>query len=408
MGEKKSDLKCEKIGDAFTVTVPVKGGDSVFLFENVTVARGEVEASVTVGFGEDSFMQHLSVRSTQSREAFLRQLDKCFGADKRWPLKLSAVTSAFVTEWRRCASDGIVCVADIVASRPSFLLYPYLEEGSANLIFSLGGVGKTYLAFRMAVSVASGFPMFGHAPTRKAGVLFLDWENSDKTCHDRMTQIAPHVEGGMEALKKCFYLDTKGVPLFEMTETIRSYVKDNDIGLVIIDSVAAACGGAPEDAVTASRYFAALRSIGVTSLSIAHESKAAGGNYAFGSIFFTNFSRNVFHIKAADGQKGPVRKLTLTHKKFNNGPLVNDLTFTMSTGLTGAEFALAEPDKKETIPEKVVRILREAGCDMKPVEIADSEALGVESVKNAITVLHDAGSISKGSKRGYWKFNRRE
>ena len=65
----------------------------------------------------------------------------------------------------------------------------------ANLLFSKGGIGKTFLALRMALSVATGEELFGFKPTKITRVLFLDLENSDKTFKDRLTELAQYVPG---------------------------------------------------------------------------------------------------------------------------------------------------------------------------------------------------------------------
>jgi len=61
---------------------------------------------------------------------------------------------------------------------------------------------------------------------------------------------------------------------------------------VILDSVAFACEGPPEAAETAAAYYWALRLLGVGSTSIAHITKAEGGDQKpFGSAFWHNGAR---------------------------------------------------------------------------------------------------------------------
>lgn len=399
-------------GDVFTVKGTLTDGSISFVFEDVVAARGDIEAIVTARFKHKEetpieITQRLSAFSNTSRESFSRLLDKCFGHGLKWHLIVSYAVTAFRKKYRQTASDGIVKAPDIVSERPSFLLEPYLEAGSANLLFSKGGIGKTFFALRLAMSVVTGEPLFGFKPSKPCRILFLDWENSDKTYKDRLIEVAKHIPGGMEALEKCYYKDTKGLPLTEMAESLTEFVKENEIGLLIIDSAAPACGGAPEEAVTATRFFAALRQIGVTSLTIAHESKVDKGDYAFGSVFFTNLARNIFNLKSLDDQQGTTRHLLLTHKKFNNGPLQKPLTFIMHMGSLGVEFAVVATVAKRSAAEKVVSCLRENG-DMGATEIGELELISRSAVNKALAELVGSGAVmsaGKGTKK--WRLTPR-
>lgn len=343
-GAKVGEAVINKENDIFVVRIPIEEGFAVFSFDEPTYSRGDLEAIVKChveipGHAKRVFESRLNVLSGSSCESYARQLTASFGKDIKWPLILSEAGAKFKEAYRESASDDIVNSTEIYPESPTHLLAPFIEEGASNLLFAKGGIGKTYLCLRWAMSLASGSEFLGSVPLKTVKTLFIDYENSPGTFKYRIMNLAPYCHGfGKEAEGMLFYKNSGGVPLYEMKDSLRRFVVENNIGLVIVDSAAPACGGPPEDAAVATRYFNALRHIGVTSLTIGHESKADDGNWTFGSVFFTNLSRNIWNMKSESEEGDTVKHLGLTHKKFNNGPLSRPVAIKMADTGLGIEY----------------------------------------------------------------------
>jgi hypothetical protein len=109
---------------------------------------------------------------------------------------------------------------------------------------------------------ASNFPIF---------VLYLDFEQRSVDIKEQCELIRcglgikPPIDGIYDILYMYLYQR-----LIDCVEQIREVVKTHDIKLVIIDSVGLACGGEGDDVKAVVPYFQALRSLGVTTLSLDH------------------------------------------------------------------------------------------------------------------------------------------
>lgn len=156
------------------------------------------------------------------------------------------------------------------------------------------------------------------APEDPVNCLFLDYENSKSTFRRRLNRLAKYIPGwSSEAEGRIKYLREDMMPVHELRRVLRTYVKDNDIGLLVIDSAVPALGGAPEDSTVVSRFFSSLNSLGVTVLVICHETKAEAHLYPFGSIFFHNLARNIWNVRKEQEDGQSTMRVGLFHTKPN-------------------------------------------------------------------------------------------
>jgi len=132
-------------------------------------------------------------------------------------------------------------------------------------------------------------------------------------------------------------------PVADDIETIKNIILENGIALVIIDSIGPACGGEPETADSALRYFKALRSLETTSLSISHRTKREESKGPFGSVYWYNLARYVWTVELGDASKQNEFAVTLHHEKSNTTSLF---------GHMGLSFAF-DPDSQATSIERV-------------------------------------------------------
>lgn len=109
------------------------------------------------------------------------------------------------------------------------------------------------------------------------------------------------------------------------------------VKLLIIDSLGPAARGNLNDPEPAIRYHAALRQLGITSLTLAHTAKdqVTKRRTVFGSIYFTNLARSIWEAKAEQEMGEDTTIISLKHTKANLSrlhlPLGYCFTFTDST-----------------------------------------------------------------------------
>lgn len=210
----------------------------------------------------------------------------------------------------------------------SYLVDPIVVEDEPTVIYGLGGCGKSTIALLLGLMVQMPLTdnKLGLTIKDRKGVLYLDWETS----HQAITRRMKALQKGLQIPTfMALHYRRCSTPLADDTEAVQRAILDNNIGFVIIDSVAAACGGDLNAAEPALRMFKALRELKVTSLLVAHTSKnsATKETSIYGSAFFTNYGRSVWEMKKKQqvGVKG--LKVGLYHRKANDSELFKPLGF---------------------------------------------------------------------------------
>ena len=198
---------------------------------------------------------------------------------------------------------------------------PLIIEGQSNILFGLGGISKSYIAQLCAVLIDTyqEKQLFESEPGK---VGYLDYEADAEDFKDRIDRI--HKGLGLEQDASEIVYRACVQPLANEVTTLRRFTVEHKIDVLVIDSGALACGGAPEDAQATLRFFGALRELGKTSLTICHQAKNLTGameKTVFGSAFWQNVARNVWYAKK-DQETGVNQILVgLYHTKANQTKL---------------------------------------------------------------------------------------
>lgn len=207
---------------------------------------------------------------------------------------------------------------------PPYLIRPMVYVGKPTILFGEGGVGKSStVAAAIAVSVQSGVPVLDcWNVVQRGDVLVLDWEGDGDDWNDATSRVCAGI--GIEPIE-LHYRRMRGA-LDADVHRIAAYCDENDIALVIVDSVTWAtreAGRGPTDEPV-KRMFDALRIIGRASLLIDHKSKAAiaddqtTGASPIGSIVKVNAARATFELRKADDTDADgTRHLALINWKQN-------------------------------------------------------------------------------------------
>jgi hypothetical protein len=242
-----------------------------------------------------------------------------------------------------------VYLADIVAPKqPEWAIDKLILHGHPNILFGMGGTAKSYLALAMMLTLQAGRDIgFGFKPSRAMRGLYLDWEFEGGDHHQRMAWLCRNdfESAGLGVM----YLRCTG-SLYQSIAKIKKIIMEHEIDFIVVDSVAIACGGEPEEAQNALRFFDAIRTLKVTSLCIAHTTKEDSKGMPFGSVFFHNACRNSWEIfkDQDEGQAG--LHVMLKHRKSNVGPLQTSIGVSLKFGTQTCDILVTDtPDRQSPV-----------------------------------------------------------
>jgi len=265
-----------------------------------------------------------------------------------------------------------------------------LFEGQPNLTFGDGGLGKSLWATFLSVLISGGVATDRLVP-EPGNCLYLDYEASPGEVQDRYAAIA----SGLQIEPPNLYYRFCHQPVAAEIEQLHQLVAENDIKFIVVDSAAAACGSKPEEAESAVGFFTALRSLKVTSLTIAHTSKAGGGKAGpFGSVFWNNYPRSVWESKRAQGMGADSIEFALWHRKVNSGPLLKPLAYQINFAQDEIVFENMKVEESDalsqdlSVPERIRLALKDGS--MSANDLAAYLEVNLDVVKV---------TLSRGKKR---------
>lgn len=284
---------------------------------------------------------------------------------------------------------------------PSYLIYPIIAKNQPSIIFGPGGSGKSEMA--LLLGMIAQLPMidnpFGLKVTDEmTNVLYIDYETESDEIKWRAKQLRNGLAVPHFSIK---YLRGTS-PLPACIEQIQRKVIDNDIGFVIVDSLAPACGAQDLNPSTgAQTYFEAIRSLRTTSLTLAHSSKPTADNKEatiYGSVFFTNLCRSVWECKSSQEDGADYIDLALFHRKVNLSKKFQPQGFRITFGSDGTHVrtqAVSDvPELEEQLPA-VRRIRNLLKTRTKASLDAIAEALNIDKKKLSprLTELQKRGIV---------------
>lgn len=239
--------------------------------------------------------------------------------------------------------------------KPAFLIDPVLPLHQPTILFGDGGAGKGHLAMTLALisQLPWGDNPLGLTPLEKpTNCLYLDYE-SDRGDFERILSglcLGLGINIGVKRLPMA-------APLADYTEQLGNRISEDNIGLLVVDSLGLATGGNINDAESAIRFYSALRQLeNITTLIIAHNSKDPLNKTktVFGSVFFSNLARSVWEVKKSQEPDSPEMAVSLKHKKFNRRqrlPLGFRYTFNDDSGaITVARQDLSDTELSGELP----------------------------------------------------------
>lgn len=398
--------------DAIEVRVPTQLGVVRFAFSEMEKTGREFSAELEVsieGSWAEPYGLRLNLLSSSAQSDLRRSLESHFqgGKEQNW----TGVVNTAVNRARKgFLSADVALPAEAIPDpgEQQFLVETILPDRAATLVFADGSSGKTFFALRLLAAVTLGSEFLG-LQASSGPVVYVDYETDEFTWRRRLRRVLQgigydDVVPGLPA----YYWPAHGISLIDQVGRLRSFVREKAVRLLIIDSAGAACGGRPEDAETALRYFSALARIDCASLTVAHVPKSQGSDdKPLGSVFFHNAPRRTWKIEATDDETLADKEVMLVCKKVNDGrrpaPMGVRVIFKDPDGpVTFTRFDLKDNQELHARRSAAQRIWDVLTRPMTPSEI--TEELGEPAEKRSIiaqTLRNDRGKrfVSLGDGR---------
>lgn len=280
-----------------------------------------------------------NLSSPVTRSQWQKALDERL-PDGDWYAVLEQVCSLSTRRWRE--GEPVIDLAKVDArSGLPFLLFPFVVEGAASILFAEGGTGKSLLALAMGLSVATGEEVLpGITPSRCGPVLYLDWEWDAESHAERLKAIC--AGAGIEVPENMIHYRHEMASASEVAPTLRRRIAELGIVFVVVDSLGFARGGEPESADLTLKTFAAFRTFGVPILCLDHVAKnATDKKHSFGSVYTTNAARMTWRADAVKEEGDNKIVVGLTNQKSNG-------RFQKARGFT-VDMEIDEDDKLEVV-----------------------------------------------------------
>ena len=266
---------------------------------------------------------NFNLSSTQTRTQLVKYLGGCM-PEQPWGTMMDAVCRLAIAHFK--VGPSLLNLAHYEGFPPNWLLWPLILEDEINILFGDGGNGKSLIAMAAAVSLQTQNSMLsGMVPNGNVKTMYLDWEASPNAHASRLKKLM-HPDPILDmAYLRC------SAPLHEIVRQVKRHLTESGCNMVIIDSIAAACGGEPERADVALRLCNAVRSLDTTALLIGHQTKGNDDTgKPFGSVFWTNEARSTMEIKRQQDAGMDTMNLGLYHRKINDGRLEKPMGISVS------------------------------------------------------------------------------
>jgi len=219
-----------------------------------------------------------------------------------WERKVNQIALAVMNACRENIPAIMVRVNPDITLKPDYAVEPILYKDLSNIIFgdyaSLKSITSMVLAYIAQLPYTNnGLGLEPAGKEKPTPCIWLDYEGQNTNFQRQWTGIQRGFKTDLEV--PILYKEMT-VPLADAIPGVRENMAENNIKMIIVDSLGPAAGGNLNDPEPAIRYHQALRTLGGTSLTLAHNSKDPNSDSKsiFGSVFFSNLARSIWQCKA--------------------------------------------------------------------------------------------------------------
>jgi len=170
---------------------------------------------------------------------------------------------------------------DAEFSEPHFLVEDYVVEDGGTLLFAPPGRGKSWIGLAMAVSVDAGISSLWNVTQRP--VLYLNLERGRESFARRLGLVNRAL--GLPPERELMFIHARGKSLADVWDGAERTVKEEGIGLVVLDSLSRSGAGDLTENAPANRAMDLLNGMGCSWLALAHTPRA-DESHVYGSQMF--------------------------------------------------------------------------------------------------------------------------
>ena len=262
--------------------------------------------------------------SVSGLDAFIRKLNK-----RRPP-------EDYGVDWEQLVEDMSGIVIDTVRKAPAAIKIRDIDlsdgvawkidnvvvENSCTLIWADGGTGKSMFATFLSVLAQQAYMDYSQhgLVIEPSNVLYLDFETNANEIGNRVRMIhaglgidSPDIE---HTTSNITYQKLVG-NLTDHEDYVRDLIYENDINMVVIDSMGRAISGELNSEESVIPFFATVEKLKTTVLLISHANKQGD---LFGSAFTNNSARLVWEAKRSSSSEAGM-DFSLFCRKANNVPM---------------------------------------------------------------------------------------
>lgn len=283
---------------------------------------------------------------------------------------------------------------------------PLVIEGGGTILYAQPGRGKSYSALTLAVALDAGVEAGPLRPLGQLPVLYINLERDARSLRRRLAAVNAAL--GLPERRPLWMLNARGRTLVDIYPRVARFLREHEVGLVVLDSISRAGMGSLVEDVTANRVMDALNSLGVAWLALAHTPRG-DETHAYGSIHQDAAADICVQLlsQACPGKVGVLYKCT----KANDLPLwgaSSVLCFEFEQeGLVAVregrpgEFPALEEEMGQTLGDQIEAVLRQAGI-LTVEEIARELGRDEDDVRR--TLNRDRRFVATGSagRRKLW------
>ncbi len=278
-----------------------------------------------------------------------------------------------------------------------YLLEPILIKGVPTIIFGEKGVAKSTLSHVIYLCLALPWhdnPLGWIAPSRSINTLILDYELPEYIARRNLKKLADGMGIGPVPL----YHRRSVVPLAQEVEQVAGYVAERKIEVLIIDSLARACGGELVKTEPANAFFEALDKLNVTPLILAQTSKdmESKRKTIYGNALFTYYARSIFELCLADSISTDAIDIGLFHRWSNLTARQPNASFHISyngshTTIESQAVSMGDFLAKIGLKKAIFESLSRGALTAR--ELMEKTGGSSGSIKNALTQMKKNGTL---------------
>ncbi len=321
------DAEIMSSGTTYKLLAPVEKGGIYATFSEISFSKQSIDCVLKIEMAVQNsifppFSNRIDLRSASARKSLATELNSAYGDKKsgyNWVLILNVIFNKVIEAIEK--GQEPLSIIGQLPQEPAFLLRPFLQESSANLLFARSEAGKTWLALYMAIACATQTNFFEHQPTKPAKVLYLDYEDDHRTFISRIHKICKGLKIDYEKVAPLIQYYKPTNSLRTGVEVIKNMIARYSYDLIIIDAGGDATGGSPSDEEKVLDFFNALEELPVTKLILHHEPKYVVSEQAafYGSMYWRARSRVAWRLEV-ENEDGGEKLIKASIQKRSNLP----------------------------------------------------------------------------------------